>query len=210
MITPKKILIIRFSSIGDIVLATPLIHVLHASFPSSKIDFIVRKEYSELICNNKNLNSIFEFDSKAGFSRLLELKNQLRAERYDLVIDIHNSLRSRYLRWMLGANNVVVINKRVFTRTMLIRLKKNFYRGVISVADRYIEPVRKYGIENDGKGLELYISDEIRAQASAKMKKLGIHQSGMMIGFCPSAKACNQVLAARTFCRIRSKTIEGL
>jgi heptosyltransferase-2 len=71
---------------------------------------------------------------------------------------------------------------------MLIRLKKNFYRSAVSVADRYIEPVQKYGIENDGKGLELYISAEIRAQATAKMTKLGIHQSGMIIGFCPSAK----------------------
>jgi lipopolysaccharide heptosyltransferase II len=205
MITPKKILIIRFSSIGDIVLATPLIRVLHASIPSSKIDFIVRKEYSELICSNKNLNNIYEFDVKAGFSGLRELKNQLHTERYDLVIDIHNSLRSRYLRWMLGVDNVVVINKRLFARTMLIRLKKNFYRGVISVADRYIEPVQKYGIENDGKGLELFISDKIRAQALAKMKKLGIHQSGMMIGFCPSAKHATKCWPQERFAKLGAK-----
>jgi lipopolysaccharide heptosyltransferase II len=188
MIVPQKILIIRFSSIGDIVLATPLLRVLRSRVPSSQIDFILRKEYAELIRNNKNLSHIYEYDAKTGVSGLHTLKNQLRAERYDLVIDIHNSIRSRYLRWMLGAHDVVVIDKRIFARTMLIRLKKNFYQRVVSVADRYIEPVQKYGIENDGMDLELHISNEIRVQAADKMKKMGIHQSGTMIGFCPSAK----------------------
>jgi lipopolysaccharide heptosyltransferase II len=188
MIPPKKILIIRFSSIGDIVLATPLLRVLRAKFPSSRIDFIVRKEYAGLVRNNKNINHIYEFDAQTGLSGLHALKNQLRVEHYDLVIDIHNSLRSRYLRWMLGAGAVVVINKHIIARTMLIRLKKNFYRNVVSVADRYIEPVQKYGIENDGKGLEMSLSDELRAQTAAKMKKMNIHQSGIMIGFCPAAK----------------------
>lgn len=188
MLDPQKILIIRFSSIGDIVMATPLLRVLHERFPTSHIDFVVRKEYTELVQNNKNLNHIYEFNAKTGFSELHKLKNQLRVEHYDLVIDIHNSLRSRYLRWILGANDVVVIHKRIFARTMLIRLKKNFYNSVVSVIDRYIEPVQKYGVANDGKGLELYISDEIRAQTSKKMEKFGIHQFSTMVGFCPSAK----------------------
>jgi lipopolysaccharide heptosyltransferase II len=188
MIAPEKILVIRLSSIGDIVLASPLLRGLRARFPSSRVDFVVRREYADLVRNNKNLNHVYEYDAETGFSGLRKLKNQLRTDRYDLVIDIHNSLRSRYLRCMLGANDVVVIHKRIFARTMLIRMKKNFYRSVVSVADRYIEPVQKYGIENDGKGLELFIADEIRAQGSAKMKKLGIQQSEMMIGFCPSAK----------------------
>ena len=188
MSIPHKTLVIRLSSIGDIVLASPLIRVLRKRFPLSQIDFVVRKEYAELVRNNKNLNHIYEFDAKTGFSGLGKLKNQLRAEQYDLIIDIHNSLRSRYLRWMLGTDDVVVVNKRIFARTMLVRLKKNFYRGVTSVADRYIESVRKFGITNDGKGLELFISDEIRAHAIAKLKKLGIRESGTMMGFCPSAK----------------------
>jgi len=188
MSIPHKTLVIRLSSIGDIVLASPLIRVLRKQFPLSQIDFAVRKEYAELVRNNKNLNHIVEFDATTGLSGLRKLKNQLRAEQYDLVIDIHNSLRSRYLRWMLRAGDVVVINKRIFARMMLVRLKKNFYRNAISVADRYIESVQKFGITNDGKGLELYIADEIRTQALAKCKKLGIRESGTKIGFCPSAK----------------------
>ena len=58
MIAPEKILIIRLSSIGDIVLATPLMRILRARFPSSHIDFVVRNEYAELVRYNKNLNNI--------------------------------------------------------------------------------------------------------------------------------------------------------
>jgi lipopolysaccharide heptosyltransferase II len=205
MSTPTKTLVIRLSSIGDIVLASPLIRVLRKQFPLSQIDFVVRKEYAELVRNNKNLNHIYEFDAKTGFPGLRKLKNQLRAEHFNLIIDIHNSLRSRYLRWMLRADDVIVLHKRIFARTMLIQFKKNFYRSGVSVADRYIESVQKYGITNDGKGLELYISDEFRTQALAKIKKLGIHESGSMIGFCPSAKHATKCWPQERFAELGVK-----
>ena len=188
MIVPEKILIIRLSSIGDIVLATPLVRVLRASFPSSHIDFVLRKEYAELIRYNKNLDSIVEFDAKTGFYGLRRLKNQLRAEHYDLVVDIHNSLRSRYLRILIGVKNIVVVNKRIFARTMLVKFKKNYYREIVSIADRYIETVSKFGVRNDHAGLELHVPDEIKLKIYKRMSALGIDRNKKIIGFCPSAK----------------------
>ena len=188
MIAPEKILIIRLSSIGDIVLATPLARVLRARFPSSHIDFLVRKEYAELVRYNKNLNRIVEFDAMNGFSGLRTLKRQLRAEHYDIVLDIHNSLRSRYLRILIGAENVVVVNKRIFARIMLVKFKKNFYRGFVSISDRYIEIVKKFCVRNDHAGLELHIPDEVRARVKKRMAVLRVDRNKKIIGFCPSAK----------------------
>lgn len=188
MLTPNKTLVIRFSSIGDVVLASPLIRVLRTRFPSSQIDFVVRKEYTELIRYNPNLNLTFEFDAQGGFQELHRLASTIRREKYDLIIDIHNSLRSRYIRSFSGAKEVVVINKRIFARTMLVRLKKNYYRDIVSVADRYIESVKTYGINNDTQGLELVIPDEIMFHVSGKMSSLKLHTYEKVIGFCPSAK----------------------
>ena len=188
MITPEKILIIRLSSIGDIVLATPLVRVVRARFPSSHIDFLVRKEYAELVRYNKNLNRIVEFDAKTGFSGLRTLKNQLRAEHYDLVLDIHNSLRSRYLRMLIGVKNIVVVNKHIFARTMLVKFKKNYYRGLVSIVDRYIETMNTFGVRNDHAGLELLIPDEVRARVMKRMAVSGVDTHKKIIGFCPSAK----------------------
>ncbi|MGD0590916.1 MAG: lipopolysaccharide heptosyltransferase II [Bacteroidota bacterium] len=188
MIIPNKTLVIRFSSIGDVVLASPLLRVLHTRFPSSQIDFVVRKEYSELIRYNPNLNHTFAFDAHGGFQELHRLASTLRRKKYDLIIDIQNNLRSRYIRSISGAKEIVVINKRIFARTMLVRLKKNFYLDIVSVADRYIEPVRIYGIENDAQGLEIFIPDETMHKVSGKISSLKLHKRENVVGFCPSAK----------------------
>ena len=188
MFTPDKTLVIRFSSIGDIILASPLLRVFRKRFPSSQIDFVTRKEYTGLVRYNPNLNFAYEFDAQRGFNELRRLNSRIRREKYDLVIDIHNSLRSRYLRSIIGAKEVAILNKRIFARIMLVKFKKNFYRDIVSVADRYIEPVNKYGVENDGKGLEIFIPDESVFRVSGRMSSLKLHQYDKIIGFCPSAK----------------------
>jgi lipopolysaccharide heptosyltransferase II len=188
MLEPKKILIIRFSSIGDIVLASPLIRILHRRFPASQIDFIVQKQYAELIQYHPNLNFIHEFDTKGGFSELRLLAGKIRHEKYDLIIDIHNSLRSRFIRYLSKAVKVAVINKRIIARTILIKTKKNYYRDLVSVADRYIEPVKIFGINNDANGLEVFIPDRTRSRISEKMFSLKPDTFKKVIGFCPSAK----------------------
>jgi heptosyltransferase-2 len=188
MIDPKKILVIRFSSIGDIVLSTPLLRVIRARFPLVQIDFVVRKEYADLVRYDRNLNHLYEFEAREGLSGLHRLKTRLKMEHYDLVVDIHNSLRSKYLRMLLGAKDVVTINKRILARTLLVKFKKNCYKNITSIADRYIETVGKYDIENDGAGLALHIPDEIYSIISTKINMLGLDRCRKIIGFCPSAK----------------------
>jgi len=188
MLELKKILIIRFSSIGDIILASPLIRVLYKRFPASKIDFVVRKQYAELIHYHPGLNSIYEFDTRGGFSELHKLAKIIRYNKYDLIIDIHNSLRSRYIRYYSGAKKAVVIDKRILARTMLVRFKKKYYKDFVSVAGRYIEPLKAFGIGNDAKGLEIFIPDETVSRISGKMSPLKLHTFKEIVGFCPSAK----------------------
>lgn len=188
MPTPNKTLIIRLSSIGDIVLASPLLRVLRKKFPSSQIDFVTRKEYADLIRYNPNINVTFEFDATQGFKGLRYLKEKIRREQYDLVLDIHNNIRSRYLRCTVGADDVITINKRVIARTILVKFKKNYYRDIVSVADRYIEPLQKYTIEKDTKGVELYIPDNIIFAVSRRMAIFELDRYKKIIGFCPSAK----------------------
>ena len=210
MLTPNKTLVIRFSSIGDVVLASPLIRVLRARFPSSQIDFAVRKEYSDLIRYNSNLNFTFEFDARGGFQELRRLKETIRREKYDLIIDIHNSLRSRYIRFLSGAKEVVVLNKRIFARTMFVRLKKNYYGDIVSVADRYIEPMGTYGIENDGQGLEIFIPDETMYKVSGKISTLKLNLYKKVIGFCPSAKHATKRWPEKRFIETGNRLIREL
>jgi heptosyltransferase-2 len=185
---PARILIIRFSSIGDIVLASPLIRALRNRFPTAQIDFVTKAEYAELVRSNHALNFTFSYDSGTGFEGLRALKRRLASERYDLVIDIHNSLRSRFIRSLRGVRDIVVVDKRVLERTALVKLKKNLYREVVSVADRYLEPVAPWGVVNDGKGLDLHITDETLFGVNARMARLKLHRFEAAFGLCPGAR----------------------
>lgn len=203
MDTDIKTLVIRFSSIGDIVLSTPLLRVLRARFPHGQIDYVTRTEYAELVKSNQNLNRTYEFDARGGFEALRVLKKKIRDEKYDLIVDIHDSLRSKYLRSLKGPKRVIV-NKRVLERSMLVKLKKNLYREIFPVVDRYIETLRELGVANDGKGLELHIPDEVLLRVSGKMAKLNLNRFEKVVGFCPGARHFTKRWPSDRFARLGS------
>jgi heptosyltransferase-2 len=188
MHTPSKTLVIRFSSIGDIILSTPLLRVLRATFPKSQIDYLTRSDYAELVQHNPNINVVHRYDVREGFDGLRKLKQQLRAEQYDTVVDIHGSLRSRFLRAGLGAERVFTIDKRKHERFMLVRLKKNLYKEIVSVADRYIEPLRAVGVVSDQRGPELHIPDKVLWGVARKLSTLRLNQYERTLGLCPTSR----------------------
>lgn len=206
MKTPNKTLVIRFSSIGDIVLSTPLLRVLRSRFPQSQIDYVTRTEYADLVRFNPNLNVTHGFDVAAGFAGLRELKKKLRQERYDLVLDLHNSIRSRYLRSMLGVGSIVVVDKRIKERTLLVKFKKNVYKSMVPVADRYVETVHELGIRTDGMGPELHIPDEILFGISGKMGKLRLDRFEHIVGLCPFARHATKEWPAERFIEFGMRT----
>ncbi|HEY6952058.1 MAG TPA: hypothetical protein VI758_06600, partial [Bacteroidota bacterium] len=188
MNTPEKILVLRFSSIGDIVLSSPLLRVLRARFPESQIDYVTRKEYAELVKSNQNINYTYEFDSSGGFSALRALKKRIQAEGYDLLVDIHGSLRSRYIRAFTGTSRVLTIDKREKERAALIKLKKDIYKDTVPVSKRYIEAVESLGIKDDGKGPELHIPDDIHFGMAGRMSALNLNKYEYVVGLCPTAR----------------------
>lgn len=201
MDTSSKTLVIRFSSIGDIVLSTPLLRVLRARFPKGQIDYVTRMEYAELVRSNQNLNHTYEFDAREGFEGLRSLKKKIRDEGYDLIVDIHDSLRSKYLRSLRGPRRFV-LNKRVLERSMLVNLKKNLYKEITPVADRYIEPLSDLGVTNDGQGLELHIPDETLFGVSGKIAALKLNRFEKVIGLCPGARHFTKRWPSDRFARV--------
>lgn len=184
---PDKILIIRFSSLGDILLASPLLRVLHRSFPRARVDFLLKAEYADLVRYHPAVSSVITLPV-SGSEDLSELRRQIRAEHYDLILDLHNSLRSRAVRFLSGARRVYCVNKRVIRRFMLVNLKRNFYREVVPVADRYLETVSRLGLAKDGLGLELFIPDETISRVATMMSRYKLERFDIVIGMVPSAR----------------------
>ncbi len=200
-----RTLIIRFSSVGDIVLSSLLVRTFRSRFPDCQLDYCVKEEYASLVRFNPHISNVIEFPKNGGFDELKRLRRKIQQSQYDLIIDIHDSLRSRYV--CFGAKRVVRINKRKLARFLLVKLKLNVYErfgGAPSVALRYLEPVSEFGIEDDGRGLEFFFADDAAANVRELVQGSGFRVQEQFIGICPSAKHNNKMWLKERFVEVAS------
>ncbi|AUD04451.1 glycosyltransferase family 9 protein [Spirosoma pollinicola] len=148
-----KILILRFSSIGDIVLTTPVMRCLKQAINDVEIHYCTKRRYQELIDANPYVDKGYYLDD-----RLATLVGQLRNEQYDLVIDLHNNLRTSIIKRLLG-KRAFSVNKINTQKWLYVRFKINVMPSV-HIVDRYMETIKWLGVANDGKGLDHFISEE--------------------------------------------------
>jgi ADP-heptose:LPS heptosyltransferase len=147
-----KVLVLRFSSIGDIVLTSPVLRCLKEQVKDIEIHFLTKKKFFSLLEHNPRISKIFTFESS-----LSAVVPKLKAEKYDLIIDLHNNLRSNYLKLLLG-KPAFAFDKLNLRKWLLVNLKKDSMPDVHIVV-RYLETVKKLGVKNDGKGLEFFPCD---------------------------------------------------
>jgi ADP-heptose:LPS heptosyltransferase len=152
-----KFLILRFSSIGDIILTTPVVRGLKQQVPGAEIHFATKRQYRFLLDHNPHVDRIFELGDS-----LRELGTQLKAGRYDAVIDLHHNLRTRRLTGQLGRVPTFRFNKLNWEKWLLVNLKINRLPDV-HLVDRYLETVAAFGVKNDGGGLDYFLppADEV-------------------------------------------------
>jgi lipopolysaccharide heptosyltransferase II len=203
--TLNKTLIIRFSSVGDIVLSSLLVRAFRSRYPNSQLDFVVKEEFADVVRFNPHLSNVITLLRESSFADLRKLRSRIHNTNYDLIIDIHGSLRSRYL--CFGARRVVRINKRKLARFLLVKFKKNLYdnfSGAPSVALRYLEPVREFGVEDDGRGLEFFFSNDVKSRVEGTVRGSGFEVRQQFIGVCPSAKHTTKMWLKERFAEAAS------
>lgn len=187
-----KILVIRLSSIGDIILTTPLLRSLKKTFPNASVTFLIKKQYAELLENSPYIDELVVFDQKDGFSSLKAIRRRFRLENFDLCLDIHKNWRSVYLRSGLGATKTTTYRKLIVKRSLLVWFKINLYSTIKPVYERYFDSVRKFGITYDGQGTHI----AVRRESIQKVEKLladAGYVSGMpLVIVCPSATYFNK------------------
>ncbi len=137
MVEEKKILLVRLSSFGDIVLTFPLINLLKRKFPESHITFVVKEKYSELLKMNPFVDTVLSV--KEG--KLSVLKDLLSAGNFDISIDLQNNAKSRYLTSSLS--NVCRYRKNNLKKFLLVKFKINLLKDPVPVYRKYINSVRE-------------------------------------------------------------------
>ena len=146
----NKILIIRLSSLGDILLATPMIRSIQRKFPDKKIHFLLRSEFESVLVNNHFLEKIFLFTRNDEENK--KLIKELRREKYDLVIDLQHNLRSAVICNKLRVKTVK-FNKRDTAKLLLVKFKINLLKNAPQMPVRYAELFDDFKL--DDEGLEL-------------------------------------------------------
>ena len=149
----KKILIIRFSSIGDIVLTTPVVRCLKTQLKDAELHFVVKKQYVSLLKANPYIDKIYSIKKSVK-----EILPQLKEENYDYIIDLHKNLRTLFLKTKLKGIKKS-FDKLNIQKWLLVRLNLNFLPK-IHIVDRYLKTIKFLGVENDGKGLDYFIPSE--------------------------------------------------
>lgn len=152
--SPKKILVIRFSSIGDIVLTTPVLRCVKTQVPGVLIHYVTKEVFKPVLEQNPNIDRLWTFRND-----VTELASDLKAEKFDLVIDLHKNLRSFRLKRILGVKSVS-FEKLNLQKFLAVHLKMRDQLPAIHIVQRYLKTVEVLGVKDDGGGLEYFIGKD--------------------------------------------------
>lgn len=129
----NKILFIRLSSLGDIVLTAPVIAAARRRYPEARIDLCTKHEYAALARQMPGVDNVIEVHKEV----MNEARGEIANTEYDAIIDLHNNLRSRKLT--RGSKHISRVYKRTMRRWLLVRTKRNWMAGQPDVIGRYFE-----------------------------------------------------------------------
>lgn len=148
-----KFLIIRFSSIGDIVLTSPVVRCLKTQYPDAEVHFLTKKKNIDLLQANPYIDKIVLLDDS-----LSSTVRELKKERYDYIIDLHNNLRSLRVKLSLRVKSYS-FNKLNIRKLLYTKFKFNTMPDG-HIVDRNLDTLRHFNVINDGNGLDYFIPEE--------------------------------------------------
>jgi ADP-heptose:LPS heptosyltransferase len=152
----NRILVIRFSSIGDIVLTSAVVRCLKTQLPHAEIHFLTKTQNETLLNANPYIDKIWLYDHN-----FRDLIPQLKSQEFNFIIDLHNNYRSAFVKRHLDVQSES-FPKLNIQKWLAVNLKLNVLPD-IHIVDRYFQAAEHFKIENDGKGLDYFIpaSDEV-------------------------------------------------
>jgi ADP-heptose:LPS heptosyltransferase len=170
----KKILVIRFSSIGDIVLTTPVIRSIKTQL-DCRIDTVTKSANAHLYENNPYVNKVFGFENSET-----EVISRLKDEQYDFVVDLQKNLRSYKIKKALKVASASFPKVNI-EKWLLVNLKVN-YLPEVHVVTRYFKAVEPLGVTNDGEGPDFFIPAKDEVDVTTIDKRLEKGYVGFVVG----------------------------
>ncbi|SDD99999.1 heptosyltransferase-2 [Dyadobacter soli] len=148
---PVKFLILRFSSIGDIVLTTPVVRCLKKHMPEAEVHYFTKSKFEFLLRDNPYIDKVWLLE-KSNAKALLAL---LKEEKFDYIIDLHRNIRTLRIKWTLGVP-AFSFEKLNVQKWLMTQFKINYLPDT-HIVDRCLDTLKAFNIQNDGEGLDYFI-----------------------------------------------------
>jgi ADP-heptose:LPS heptosyltransferase len=188
-----KILVVQFLSVGDVILSTPVLRLLKTQLDNSEVHFACRLSNKPVVEANPYIDKAFYL------GEVNELTNELRAEKYNYVIDLTNNLVTRILAWRLGAKSLHYKNLNL-RKWLLANAKINLLPNAHRV-DRYIAMLSSLTIKNDALGLDYFIPEHDQVPMDWLPET---HRNGYVV-FALNAQHATQLLPVKRMIELCDK-----
>jgi heptosyltransferase-2 len=176
---PRSILVVRLSSLGDVVLTTPVFACLRRAYPESRVAVLVKAAYVDVFQGNPHVDEVLVFESRGFWGWLKEI----RARRFSLYLDLHDTFRSRLWGFFSNADRRARYDKQAWERRRLVWFKRPALSLKNRVTDRYLDALRTLNIPVTESRPRLHISAARRLSPEWE-RRLG---PGLFLGIAPGA-----------------------
>lgn len=182
---PVKILIMRLSSLGDIVNLTVIFPVLRDHYPNASIDFVIKEKFRPIVEPNNYNIGIIGFDEKAGLGGWINLCRHLKMEQYDYFLDMHNNIRSHILSAFLWKTKKRHFVKPRIRRFLLFYFWINLFPKSYTLISQYLKVLTLLDIHEETGKTEICLEKSVETAARNILKEKGI--TGDFVALLPIA-----------------------
>ena len=178
-----NVLVVRFGSLGDVLLTTPLLRAIRQQRPEMRVTVLTENRYTPLLADNPRVDDVIGLSSSDS---LLQIGARLRSGRFSHLLDLESTFRSNLVRLLVPGSWRAAPQYRV-SREALVRTKKSLYPDTLAVAERYFSAARDLRVVSDGGPAEFFLNPEAEEWADAWLTKVNVGNQRPFVAFAPSA-----------------------
>ncbi len=196
------ILIIRFSSLGDVIMTTAVVETLKQSFPESCVCFLTKSYYSQVFESDERIFKVIEIQ---GNENPFEIIKKLGRKKFDVVIDLHSSIRSIIVSALLKSPLKLRLNKHSLARRFMV-LSRNRFRRKFDVLGSYLETLKPLGIH--GEVLPKLIPDgKIKNAVDIFLDGQNNERGNRIIGIAPGGRHQTKMWNEESFAKFADEIV---
>ena len=203
----RRILVIRLSSLGDIILTTPLINLIQETFPLARIDFCTKEQYAFIVRSNPKIHKVIKAKNDLSNNALKDLRQLIKMSNYNMIIDVQNNLRSIYLRSFQDAETLV-FRKYSLRKFLLVNFKINLMKDLPSIIERYKQVILSYTSHDKVKKKTLpeVFTDAVSERSIEKMlESLGLTKETKLVCIPAVSKHFTKTYPAEYYAEVINK-----